>query len=93
MLKVFMNEGDDILIDLQDEAKEIRLVYKFAGGLDSTTVLRLKVGGEIKKIPVAAINNIQFVRKEEKKKPRFGAQERMDLLATKWLKDLINEKD
>lgn len=88
MIKIFMNDGDDILLDLNNEEKERQLIYKFLNGLSPTTVLKLLIDGKVQKVPVSTINNMQFRPKTAPRK-RAGHQERMDSLVNQMFKDFL----
>ncbi len=92
MIKVFMNSGDDFLIDLGSEQKELALLYKFQDGVHPEASLKLDVaGGEPVRVKVSQINNMQLVQREQQNvnKVKRGT-EAYDKLVNSLQKDFKN---
>jgi hypothetical protein len=72
MIKVFMNDGDDFIIDMGDEQKEISLVYKFNNGINPKASMKITMeGGAVKKVEASRINNMQFFTRPLESKQRM----------------------
>lgn len=70
MIKVFVNEGEDIVFELQDVDKEIALVYLFQGGtIPQDKQLKIKKGENYIYILFSSINNMQYIEVKKKEKP------------------------